>query len=104
MHSKEQIAALIEAAQAELEQALGHLRRLPALDWGTFRYSTHLLGNYLSITSACVQLLGMSLVGHADAEVHNYLQNLERMTDLMAHLARHLTHAPAAQEVPLIAQ
>ncbi|HYT91316.1 MAG TPA: HAMP domain-containing sensor histidine kinase [Gemmataceae bacterium] len=101
MNTKEQVAASIDAAKADLETALKYLRQLPALDGDAIRYTAHILGNYLSITSGCVQLLGVALAKHADPDVHGYLHALERMTDVMTFVARHLTHASAAHEVPL---
>ena len=35
MSTKADVAASIEAAKVELEQALAHLTQLPALDWGS---------------------------------------------------------------------
>ena len=101
MSTKEQIAASIVTARADLEQALDDLGKLPALDWGTFRYINHTLGNYLNITAACVHLLGVDLADHPDPEVHLSLETLERTTDLMTQLQRNLTNASATTETPL---
>jgi signal transduction histidine kinase len=102
MSTKSEIVASIEAAQVELEQALAKLDTLPALDSGTVRTTAHTLGNYLNITSACVQLLQMALVDHPDPEVKMWLLSLERTSELMAHLARQLTNASAATDVPFV--
>src|SRR5437868_2375680 len=101
MNPKELVVASINAARADLEEALQRLHHLPALDWNAVRYTAHILGNYLSITSGCVQLLGAALANHPDSEVHGYLHALDRMTDVMTFVARHLTHTSAAKEVPL---
>ncbi len=102
MSTKKQAVALVEAARTDLEEALEHLKQLPALDWGAVRYALHTLGNYLNITTACVHLLGIALEGHPDADVAIWLNSLERTTDLMTHLTRHLNHASATREVPLL--
>jgi signal transduction histidine kinase len=102
MSAKKDVAALIEAAKGDLEQALQQLQQLPALDSGAVRYALHTLANYLNITTACVYMLGIALADHPDSEVKTYLQNLERITELMAHLTRHLNHASAARQVPLL--
>jgi signal transduction histidine kinase len=101
MSSKAEIVASIEAAKIDLEQALAHLAELPALDWETVRLAAHTLGNYLNITTACVQLREMALADHPDQEVQMWLQSLERTTDLMTYVARQLTNASAASDVPL---
>jgi signal transduction histidine kinase len=102
MSTKAEIVASIEAAKVELEQALTQLAELPALDWGTVRCAAHTLGNYLNITTACVQLLEMALADHPDQEVQMWLQSLERTTDLMTYVARQLTNASAASDLPLL--
>src|SRR5262249_6357740 len=102
MSTKEQIAATIEAAKSDLEQALQDLRQLPMLDWNAVRCASHTLGNYLNITSACIQLLGLALEHHPDPEVHGFLHSLERTTELMTFVTRHLTHASVLSEVPLL--
>lgn len=102
MSTKTEIMASIQAAQGELEQALARLTELPALDWSTVRTAAHTLGNYLNITMACVQLLRMTLAAHPDPEVQMWLLSLERTSELMTHVARQLTNASAASDVPLI--
>ncbi len=102
MSHQKQVAASIEAAKGALEQALKDLHQVPDLDWNTVRYALHAMGNYLNVTNACLGLLRVALEDHPDAEVDNLLSGLERTTELMAHLSRHLSHASAAREVPLL--
>jgi signal transduction histidine kinase len=102
MIHKKHVAASIDAAKSALEQALEGLHQVPDLDWETVRYTLHALGNYLNITNACVALLRATLEDHPNAEVDSLLDGLERTTALMAHLSRHLSHASAAREVPLL--
>jgi hypothetical protein len=101
LSTKAEVAASIEAAKVELEQALAHLTQLPALDWGSVRRGAHTLGNYLNINNACVQLLQMSLADYPDQEVKMWLQSLDRTTELMTYIARHLTNASTESTVPL---
>jgi len=44
--------AAILRAQAELEQALRELEKMPAFDPGVVAFSAHALNNYLSVTGA----------------------------------------------------
>jgi signal transduction histidine kinase len=102
MNNKDQIVESIESAKGELEQALSHLQRLPSLDWSAVRYAAHSLGNFLNITTACIHLLNNALSERPDAEMQGYVHSLERTTELMVFVARHMTHASAASEVPLV--
>jgi signal transduction histidine kinase len=102
MSSKAEVKASIEAARVELEEALAQLAQLPALDWGTVRTAAHTLVNYLNITMACIQLLEIELADHPNPDVPMWLLSLGRTTDLMASVARQLTNASAASDVPLV--
>jgi signal transduction histidine kinase len=104
MSAKQQVTASIEEARAVLEQALKDIHQVPDLDWGTVRYTVHALGNYLNIIAASVWLLRAAVDDHSDTEAHGMLDNLERTTDLMTHLTRHLSHASATREVPLLSE
>ena len=56
-HFKDDIAAAIHEAQADLEHALAHLARLPAFDPMAVGLATHALTNYLTVMHAGVHLL-----------------------------------------------
>jgi signal transduction histidine kinase len=101
MGTKAEIIASIEAAKSDIEQALADAATMPDLDWATVRCAAHCLGNYLNITSGCIQLLSMTLADYPDAEVQVWLQALERTTELMIYISRQLTNASAVSEVPL---
>jgi signal transduction histidine kinase len=104
MSTKADILASINAAKSDLELALVQLERLPTLDWGTVRCAAHTLGNYLNITTACLDLLKMALVDHSDAEVHGWLQTLERTSELMIYVSRQLTNTSATSDLPLLTE
>jgi signal transduction histidine kinase len=102
MIPKKQVAISIEAAKGALEQALKDLEQVADLDWNTVRYALHTQGNYLNIINACLGLIRVHVKDHPEIDVESLLSGLERTTDLMAHLIRHLSHASAAREVPLL--
>jgi len=52
MNEKEQATAAILRAQAELEQALSELEKMPAFDPRAVAFSAHALNNYLAVTGA----------------------------------------------------
>jgi signal transduction histidine kinase len=102
MSIKSEIIASIEAAKVELQEALAHLEEFPEIDWGMVRTAAHTLGNYLNITTACIQLMEMELENHPNPEIGIWLLSLARTAELMAHTTRQLTTASAESDVPLV--
>jgi len=90
MNEKEQATAAILRAQAELEQALRELEKMPAFDPGVVAYSAHALNNYLSVTGGTVELLLGSLANHPDPQIRNWLEGLGHVTELMRHTVSQL--------------
>lgn len=98
---KDRIVTSIEAAKADLQQALAELDALPTLDSRELGFTVHALNNYLLVTGGLVALLASGLVSHPDPEVQVWLAALDHANDLMAHLVRQL-RAPHAAEVNLL--
>lgn len=94
MSEMERVAAAIQRAQAELEQALLEIEKVPALDPGTVAFTAHTLNNYLVVAVGTVQLLQLSLADYPDPQVRVWLQGLGHVTDLMRHAVTQLrTHS-----------
>lgn len=94
----ERVAAAIQRAQAELEQALLELEKVPSLDPGTIAFKAHTLNNYLAVATGAVQLLQLSLSDHPDPQVKSWLQGLGHVTDLMRHTVSQLNPASSATQ------
>jgi signal transduction histidine kinase len=90
MNQKEQTTAAILRAQAELEQALRELEKIPAFDPGVVAFSAHALNNYLSVTGGTVELLLGSLSDYPDPQIRKWLEGLGHMTELMRHTVSQL--------------
>ena len=90
---KDSVVAAIGRARVELDQALTELARLPAFDPGVVGFATHALKNYLTVTEGTLDLLGMALQNYPDNDVHNWLQALQQVTDLMNHTVGQLMSA-----------
>jgi two-component system sensor histidine kinase/response regulator len=101
MNEKEQATAAILRAQAELEQALSELEKMPAFDPGVVAFSAHALNNYLSVTGGTVELLLKSLVDYPDPQVRNWLEGLGHVTELMRHTVSQLMTSSTHKEVKL---
>ena len=101
MSDNEQATAAILRAQAELEQALLELEKMPAFDPGAVTFSAHALNNYLTVTRGTVQLLLQSLVDHPDPQIRNWLEGLGHATELMAHTVSQLMTSSEPKDVNL---
>ena len=94
---KARVAASIEKARADLERALADLDRVPVADPAAIGYIAHALNNYLTVASATVELLQLSLHSQAKPEVTAWLDGLHHLADLMQHTVGKLLRAsPAA--------
>ena len=101
MNDKKQATEAILRAQAELEQALCELEKMPALDPGTVAFSAHALNNYLSVTGGTVELLLWSLEDHPDPQIRNWLEGLRHVTELMRQSVSQLMTSSAPRDVKL---
>lgn len=98
MSEKKQATAAIVRAQAELEQALLELEKMPALDSGAVAYSAHALKNYLTVTGVTVELLLLSLGDHPNPQVQKWLEGLGHVTELMRHTVSQLTSSSVQKD------
>ena len=87
---KENVAAAIVAAKADLDEALIELEHLPAFDPGVVGFAAHALSNYLSVADGVVELLALALRGNQDPDVHHWFQVLRETTDRMGHTTSQL--------------
>jgi signal transduction histidine kinase len=101
MSEKEQATAAILRAQAELEQALSELAKMPAFDPGAVAFSAHALNNYLTVTGGTVELLLGALVNHPNPQIQNWLEGLSHVTQLMRHTVSQLMTSSTPKDVEL---
>ncbi len=100
MSEKEATEAILRA-QAELEQALRELEKMPAIDPGAIAFSAHALNNYLSVIGGTVEFLLGSLVNHPDPQIRNWLEGLRHVTELMDHTVSQLMTSSATKDAKL---
>lgn len=96
MNPKDEIITSLQAAQVELEKALGNLAQLPAFDANRVQFAAHTLTNYLTVIAGGVELLQLHLNDHPDEQTHRWLDTLRHATTLMTHTVLELMNAPAA--------
>jgi len=90
---KDNVVAAIDQARRELDKALTELAGLPAFDPGVIGFATHALKNYLTVAAGTLDLLDMTLQNYPDKDVHNWLQALRQVTQLMHHATGQLMSA-----------
>jgi signal transduction histidine kinase len=97
MTPKDEIITSLQAAQAELDKALGNLVQLPSFDASRIRFAAHTLVNYLTVTAGCADLLQLHLSDHPDEQIQRWLEALRHATDLMTHTVLQLMNVPVAE-------
>ena len=98
---RQQAAAALARAQANLEQAVAELDKLPAVDARSIGLATHALGNFLTVCDGVIELLRKALADQPDGDVAMYLDALSHITNLMAHTVSQLMNSSAGAERPL---
>ncbi len=98
---KEQIVSAIVRAQAELEEALYELGKLPAVSQSSVSFAAHTLNNFLTVTEGTVELLLLSLADYPDPLVHTWLEGLQQATNLMTHTVSQLMNASSGPDAKL---
>jgi signal transduction histidine kinase len=93
MDQKENVAAAILRARAQLDEALADLERLPAYHSETVSFAAHALGNYLTVTGGTVGVLRRALAHHRNPDVKAWLDSLRQATERMAHTVSQLVTA-----------
>jgi signal transduction histidine kinase len=101
---KERISARLSKAKAQLEEALVEIEKLPVFDAGTVAFAAHALNNYLTVTSAGIELLGLQLTPASNPEARRLLDGLQHTTDLMTHTVARLLHTAARSDAILVSQ
>ena len=97
---RERVASAIAKAQAELEQALSELERMPALDPGSVAFAAHVLNNYLTVTGGTIELALKRLGEHPDAQLRTWLDGARHATSLMSRIVGQLMmNAGAVAEI-----
>jgi signal transduction histidine kinase len=87
---KSQVAAAIVRAQANLEDAVAALDRMPAFDTQSVALAAHALNNFLTVADGTIGFLSERLRDHPDPQVNAWLEGLAHATTLMTHTVSRL--------------
>lgn len=101
MNTRERAISSITQARSELDRALAELDRLPTFDPALVGLVAHALGNYITVTTATIEILRQALHGHPDPDVHVWLEGIGHAADLMQHSVGRLVSASPPRDFPL---
>ena len=96
---KEHVVSSIARAQAELEEALAKLEKIPAFDAGSVAFAAHALNNYLTVSGVAIQLIMKSLADYPDPQVKIWLEGLQQAINLMERTVRQLMFKSDTPEI-----
>jgi len=91
----------ITQARAELDRALADLDQLRTYDPGLVGLVAHALSNYLTVTSATVEMLQLTLRGYPDGDVAMWIEGIGHAADMMQHTVGRLVSASSPRDFPL---
>ena len=98
---KELVASAIARAQADLDEALTALEKLPAFDASTVAFSAHALNNYLTVTGGAIELVLMNLTNQSGTQIRLWLEGIQHATNLMSRIVSQLMSASATPETKM---
>jgi signal transduction histidine kinase len=101
MDARARVAASIEEAKADLEQALAALQDVPVYDPSTVGFVAHALNNYLTVTLVTMELLGRALIDHPNPEVRTWVGGVQHVTEIMQHTVGKLLQVSRPKDFPL---
>src|ERR1700722_3273425 len=99
--AKDRAVSAIARAQAELEEALFQLEKMPLFDAGSVAFAAHALNNYITVTGGTVELMLTHVADHPDAQLRLWLEGVQHATNLMARTVSQLMSASAPTETQL---
>jgi signal transduction histidine kinase len=98
---KELVASAIARAQADLEEALAELEKIPAFDPSSVAFTAHAQNNYLTVTEGAVELVLVHLADHPDAQLRVWLEGVQHATHLMLRTVSQLMSTSATTDTKL---
>jgi signal transduction histidine kinase len=91
----------ITKARIELDRALAELDQLRTFDPALLGVVAHAMSNYITVTTATVEMLQISLRDYPDADVPIWLEAIAHAANLMQHSIGRLVAVGAPRDFPL---
>jgi signal transduction histidine kinase len=101
MEAKTRAVASIAHAKIELDRALAEMDAIRTFDPALIGAAAHALSNYISVTSATVEMLQLTLQHYPDEDVPNWLAGIQHAAELMQHAVGRLVSAASPRDFPL---
>lgn len=101
MDTRDRAISSISQARLELDRALAELDTLRSYDPALVGLVAHALGNYITVTTATVEILRQTLSEYPDRDVHVWLDGISHAADLMQHTIGRLVNASPPRDFPL---
>ncbi len=101
MDAKARAAAAIADAKSELDRALAEIDMMRTFNPMLIGLVAHSLSNYISVTSATVEMLQLSLRDSKDPDVPIWLEGIGHTADLMQHSVSRLVSMSSPRDFPL---
>jgi len=101
MDTRTRAISSITKARTELDRALAELDTVRTYDPALVGLVAHALGNYITVTTATVEILRHTLRSYPDRDVQVWLEGISHAADLMQHTVGRLVGASAPRDFPL---
>jgi signal transduction histidine kinase len=101
MDARARAAASIAEAKHELDRALAEIDMIQTFNPALIGLVAHSLSNYVSVTSAAVEMLRLTLRDNKDPDVPIWLDGIGHTADLMQHSVSRLVSLSAPRDFPL---
>lgn len=101
MDAKQRAAASIAQARSELDRALAEMDMIQTYNPMLIGLVAHSLSNYISVTSATVEMLQLTLRDAKDPDIPIWLEGIGHTADLMQHSVSRLVSMSAPRDFPL---
>jgi hypothetical protein len=101
MDARTRASASISEAKKELDRALVEIDLIQTFDPALVGLFAHALSNYITVTSATVEMLQLSLRDFHDPDVPIWLEGIGRTADLMQHSVSRLVSMSTPRDFPL---
>jgi signal transduction histidine kinase len=101
MDARTRASASIAQAKTELERALLEIDLIQTFDPAIVGLLAHALTNYITVTSATVEMLQLSLRGFHDPDVPVWLEGIGHTADMMQHSVSRLVSMSTPRDFPL---
>ena len=99
--AKTRTSESITKARAELDRALAELDSIRAFDPAVVGLVAHALSNYITVTTATVEMLQLTLRDYPDPDVAVWLDGIAHAANLMQHSVGRLVAVAAPRDFPL---